>query len=181
MSQFKRQGIAITFTILAFITTLVIRIPIPATTGYFNIGDVFVILAGLWLGPVSGLFVGAIGPAIADAIGYPQFIPATIVVKALEGFVAGVIARKNASPVRAGIAAGSAALVMVAGYFAFEAFVYPAFGHIVPFFAVTNLGQALEEVLPNAFQGLIGASVGFGLWRAMPKPRRDNSSGESAS
>jgi uncharacterized membrane protein len=57
----------------------------------FNIGDVFVILAALWLGPRAGFLVGAIGPTMADAVGYPQFMVATFVIKGLEGLVVGYI------------------------------------------------------------------------------------------
>jgi uncharacterized membrane protein len=75
--SFATTGIVAALIALSAIATMVIRIPIPATTGYFNIGDVFVILAGLWFGPLGGFLVGALGPTIADAIGYPVFIPAT--------------------------------------------------------------------------------------------------------
>ena len=62
---------------------------IPATTGYFNAGDIFVILAGLWLGPIAGCTVGVLGPTATDAIGYPQFMLATAVTKGLEGLLVG--------------------------------------------------------------------------------------------
>ena len=88
---FATTGIVVVLIALSAIATMVIRIPIPATTGYFNIGDVFVVLAGLWLGPLGGMLVGGIGPTIADAIGFPIFIPATMVTKGLEGLVVGMI------------------------------------------------------------------------------------------
>lgn len=156
-------------TALAWVTTMVIRVPIPATTGYFNIGDVFVILAGLWLGPKSAFFVGAVGPTLADAIGYPQFIVATAIVKSTEGLVTGLIAK--AMPSRGWVAAACGAIVMVVGYFIFEGFIYPALATAIPFFAVTSFGAALVELPINAFQGFIGAAVAFGLWRLMPAPR----------
>lgn len=156
-------------TALAAVGTMVIRIPIPATTGYFNVGDVFVVLAGLWLGPVAGLIVGAIGPTVADAVGYPQFILATLVTKGLEGLVVGVIGGggKRTGIRRRVAAAASGGLVMVAGYFVFEAIIYPAIGKVVPFFAVTDLGAAVVEIGPNLIQAFIGASVGLALWKAV--------------
>jgi len=108
---------------LSAIATLVIRIPIPATTGYFNIGDVFVVLAGLWLGPLAGALVGGLGPTIADAIGFPIFIPATLVTKGMEGFLVGLIAsraRGSALKLRT-IAAFAGGLTVAVGYFVFEA------------------------------------------------------------
>jgi len=78
-------GIVAAFAALAFVGTMLIRIPIPVTGGYFNLGDTFVMAAALLYGPLVGALVGAIGPAAADAIGFPQFILATAVVKGLEG------------------------------------------------------------------------------------------------
>ncbi|MCG6909721.1 MAG: ECF transporter S component [Deltaproteobacteria bacterium] len=154
---------------LAAIATMVIRIPIPATTGYFNIGDVFVVLAGLWLGPLAGALVGGIGPTIADAIGFPVFIPATLVTKGLEGFLVGLIAsgaRGKTLTLRT-IAAFAGGFTVVVGYFAFEAYIYPAIGKSMPAFAVTDIGAAIVEIFPNAVQGVIGAVGGLALWKAL--------------
>lgn len=163
----KEIAVVTALAALACITTLVIRIPIPATGGYFNIGDVFVLFGALWLGPVHGMLIGAIGPTIADAIGYPQFILATFVVKGLEGLIAGLVAGRGSNLKRKAVAAYSGAAVMVVGYFIFEAVVYPVIGRSVPFFAVTNASAATLEIFPNVFQGVVGATVAFGLWRAV--------------
>ncbi|MBW2593227.1 MAG: ECF transporter S component [Deltaproteobacteria bacterium] len=154
---------------LSAIATLVIRIPIPATTGYFNIGDVFVVLAGLWLGPLAGALVGGLGPTIADAIGFPIFIPATLVTKGMEGFLVGVIASraKDSSLTLRTIAAFAGGLTIVVGYFMFEAYIYPAMGKSMPAFAVTDIGAAIVEVFPNTIQGVIGAVGGLALWKAL--------------
>jgi uncharacterized membrane protein len=154
---------------LSAIATMVIRIPIPATTGYFNIGDVFVVLAGLWLGPRAGVLVGGIGPAIADAIGFPVFIPATMVTKGLEGLLVGLIAaRADGTSLKwQTIAAFVGGLTIIAGYFVFEAFVYPALGRFMPAFAITDIGAAIVEVFPNTVQGIIGAAGGLALYKAL--------------
>ncbi len=163
-----RVGIIGVLTALAALGTILIRVPIPATTGYFNIGDIFVILAGLWLGPVAGLIVGGVGPTVADAIGFPQFILATAVTKGLEGLLVGLIAgRKSRSLARKIFAFGVGALTIVVGYFTFEAFVYPLLATKMPMFAVTDLDAALIEILPNSVQGVIAAVVGLSLWRAL--------------
>ena len=154
---------------LSAIATMVIRIPIPATTGYFNIGDVFVVLAGLWLGPLAGALVGGLGPTIADAIGFPVFIPATLLTKGLEGFLVGVIASraKGTSLNLRVIAAFVGGLTVVVGYFVFEAYIYPALGKSMPVFAVTDIGAAIVEAFPNTVQGIIGAVGGLALWKAL--------------
>jgi uncharacterized membrane protein len=161
-------GIVAALTALAALGTMIIRIPIPATTGYFNIGDAFVILAGLWLGPLAGLIVGAVGPTIADAIGYPQFILATMITKGLEGLLVGIIGgRRNVPPGRRVVAAAIGGITIIAGYFIFEAFIYPALGKMIPFFAVTDYGAALVEILPNAIQAIFAIIIGLGLWKAI--------------
>ena len=164
-----KTGLVAGLTGLAAVTTLVTRIPIPATTGYFNIGDVFVIFAGLWLGPVAGLIVGAVGPTFADLIGFPVFVPATLITKGLEGFVVGVIAGPTEGPsvARRMLAAAIGGIIIVVGYFIFEGIVYPKIGEFVPAFAITDIGAAAIEIIPNTAQALAGAIGGFALWRAV--------------
>jgi len=162
-----KTGLVTALTAVACLGTLFVRIPIPITTGYFNVGDVFVILAALWLGPTAGLIVGALGPAAADAIGYPQFILATAVTKGCEGLVVGLIAKGARSNSRRLVAATIGAAVMVAGYFVFEAFVYPVLARRIPFFDVTTMEGAISELLPNTIQGVIAVVVGLGLFRAI--------------
>jgi len=162
-------GFVAALTALAAVGTFVIRIPIPATTGYFNIGDVFVILAGLWFGPLAGLIVGAIGPTFADAIGYPQFILATLITKGLEGFLVGFIGggNKNFKMTRKYVGAIVGGITVVAGYFIFESFIYPFLGKYIPFFAVTDIGAAIVELLPNSVQAVIAIVAGLALWRTV--------------
>ena len=159
-------GIVAAFATLAFVGTTIIRIPIPATGGYFNLGDTFVMTAAVLYGPIVGLVVGAIGPALADAVGFPQFILATAVVKGLEGLVVGALAfsdRKKAVRVVLGLAAG--VFILVSGYYIFEAAIYPFIARWIPFFGVTDAKAALAEIIPNLLQGLISAVVAFGIWK----------------
>lgn len=166
--RLTRVGLTGALAALAAVGTMLIRVPIPATTGYFNIGDIFVILAGLWLGPWSGLAVGAIGPTLADAIGFPVFIPATMVTKGLEGFLVGLIGGPQTnSRARKVIAAVVGGATIVVGYFVFEAFVYPRLAVRVPAFAVTDLAAAIVETIPNTVQAVIGAVGALALWRAL--------------
>jgi len=164
-------GIIAAFASLAFVGTTVIRIPIPATGGYFNLGDTFVMVAGLLYGPVVGGLTGLIGPTLSDAIGYPQFILATAVVKFTEGAVVGLVGRKStgASSGRAVIGLLLGIVILVGGYFVFEAAIYPALGKTIPFFAVTDAKAALAEIIPNLLQGGISAVVAFGIWRVFSK------------
>jgi uncharacterized membrane protein len=160
-------GLMAAFATLAFVGTTVIRVPIPATGGYFNLGDTFVMVAALLYGPAVGAVVGAIGPAAADAIGFPQFILATAVVKGLEGFLVGLIGgRQTGGSTKAMVLALTVGIaVLVAGYFIFEAAIYPAMGKASPFFAVTDAKAALAEIFPNLLQGVISAVIAFGICR----------------
>ena len=101
VKQLINVGIIAAFATLSFIGTLVIRIPIPATGGYFNLGDTFVMIAALLYGPIIGAAVGFIGPALADAVGYPQFILATAIVKGLEGLLVGWIGGRSSRRIHA--------------------------------------------------------------------------------
>lgn len=168
-SRFAETAVIAALTALTAVTTLLVRVPIPATNGYFNIGDVFIILAGLWLGPRAGFIAGAFGSAIADAIGFPVYIPATFMIKGFEGWVTGMLAR-NASPtsvLRPAAAAFAGGICMVAGYYLFEAYIYPMVGLHVPMFNITDPGAAFIALFPNSIQGLSGVVGGLALWKAM--------------
>ena len=176
--DFRRTAVTAVLVALAFLGTMFIRIPIPATNGYFNVGDMFVILAGVWLGPWRGLLVGALGPAAADAIGFPQFILATAVTKGLEGFFVGLVA-KSVREQGIGISAIAGVIggaIMVAGYFVFEAVIYPWLGQSISFFNVTDLGAAIAELGPNSVQAVIGFVGGVALWRMLTGGRQTRGS-----
>ncbi|MCG6931354.1 MAG: ECF transporter S component [Desulfofustis sp.] len=161
-------GIIAAFSTLAFIGTLLIRIPIPVTGGYFNLGDTFVMAAALLYGPVVGGLVGLIGPAAADAVGFPQFILATAVVKAVEGALVGMIGWKGGgSTWRQIVALGVGVAVLVSGYYLFEAVIYPAIAQTIPFFGVTDAKAALAEIPPNLLQGGLSAVVAYGIYRVL--------------
>lgn len=75
------------FAALCCVGTLVLVITLPV--GYFNAGDVFVLLSGWCLGPLYGSIAAGVGSALADIIGgYPIYAPATFIIKAADAFVA---------------------------------------------------------------------------------------------
>ncbi|MBC2735785.1 MAG: ECF transporter S component [Desulfobacteraceae bacterium] len=169
MKQLVLVGVTAAFATLAFLGTTVIRIPIPASGGYFNLGDTFVMAAALLYGPLVGGLVGAIGPAMADALGFPQFILATAVVKGVEGILIGLIVGSRRRPWRAVIALAAGVLVLVGGYYLFEAYLYPLLARRIPFFGVTDAAAALAEVVPNLLQGGISAVIAFGIWKILAR------------
>lgn len=118
---------------LTTVATLIIRIPVPATQGYLNLGDSMVYISALLFGPVAGLLAGGIGSALADWIsGYGQFAPYTLVIKGIEGLLVGLIAwgllRRRPGANSAGVGAAVLAVLvggaeMVAGYYSVETFI----------------------------------------------------------
>ncbi len=140
---------------LTTVATMVIRIPVPATQGYINLGDSMVYISALLFGPVTGLLAGGIGSALADLLGgYGQFAPYTFVIKGLEGLIVGVVAWQAArGPVPTGLARAVGAVlvggaVMVLGYFLAEAYVMRI-----------GIQAASAEVPGNIFQVVGGLIV----------------------
>ena len=86
--------------------------------------------------------------------------------KGCEGGIVGLLgARRGSRRPRPVIALALGIVVLVAGYFIFEAFIYPLLGQAIPFFAVTDLKAAFAEIIPNLFQGIISAVIAFGICR----------------
>ncbi|MCP4762403.1 MAG: ECF transporter S component [archaeon] len=74
------------------IATMIVSLYIPATEGFFNIGEFAVYLTAILFGPYIGALSGGIGPMMADILlGYPHYAPGTLVIKGLEGFVVGYL------------------------------------------------------------------------------------------
>jgi uncharacterized membrane protein len=151
---------------LTFLTTYVTRIPGPVPPGYINFGDVVILLAALLIGRDQGMIAGAVGSAIADiAVGGFIFAPITLVVKGLEGYVAGLIAEQagfeKKSEVKniAALIAGS--LIMVAGYFLAELYILRIFDSSFGFAA------AYSELPLNLIQGGVSSVVAYVLFKAL--------------
>ena len=107
---------------LVTIMTLVIQIPYPGTSGYFNFGDTMVMLSGFLLGPIGGFFAGGVGSAVADVVGgYPHWAPFTFIIKGFEGMAVGYLSSRARKQVRLNkrdiIAVLVGAVIMLTGYF----------------------------------------------------------------
>ena len=77
-------------TAFVFITTSVIKIPIPFTNGYIHAGDTAIFLGGILLGPVHGAVAAGIGSAMADLLGgYAHWALPTLLITGLMGFIVG--------------------------------------------------------------------------------------------
>jgi len=83
-------------TALVTAATMVFSISVPQTRGFFNIGETMVYTSAFLFGPLVGSFSGGVGSMLADLLlGYPHYAPATLVIKACEGGVVGVLTRRR--------------------------------------------------------------------------------------
>lgn len=157
--KLKKIVTAALFTAIVALATFVIKIPSPVT-GYFNLGDCFVLLSGWLLGPVYGALAAGLGSALADILsGYIQYAPATFVIKALMAVIAYFIYkafsnRNFVSKLVGGIAAEA---IMVLGYFGFEA-------------VILEYGLAASgSILFNVLQGVVGLIAALAIAAATDK------------
>ena len=158
----RKVAMAGVITALIFVLTYLIRIPIPATEGYVNLGDAAILIASFILGPFAAI-PAAIGSALADLIaGYAHYIVPTAVIKGAMGGVAGLILKQQKTTPRRIIAFILAELIMVVGYFAFEA---------MPF--MYGVSAALVSVPFNALQGLTGILVALPISYVRILSKRD--------
>jgi uncharacterized membrane protein len=143
--------------------TFAVRIPIAPTRGYLNLGDVVIYFAAFTFGPVTALFAGGLGTALADIIsGYSQWAPISLVVHGLQGLVAGLIAGSAAARQGCSLnlrwlaAACAGTLLMCSGYLGGGAL-------------MVGFGAALVELPGNIIQNLAGILGAIPLTLAIRK------------
>lgn len=155
--------IAALFAAIICVATFVVKIPSPATNGYLNLGDCFVLLAGFLLNPLYAVLAAGIGSALADVLaGYAQYAPATFIIKALMALSVFIIIKafSNKFTIVSKLCSGFAAeAVMVLGYFGYEALVL---GYGV---------SAASGILPNVLQGAVGIITAFIIMKAITKSK----------
>ncbi|PWM15374.1 MAG: hypothetical protein DBX57_02890 [Clostridia bacterium] len=152
--------LAALFAALTYVATNIIRVPIPATDGYINLGDCVVLLGAFLLGPVYGAAAGGIGSALADILsGYAVFAPGTFVIKALIAVIAALImkalgSKTKAAPIVASIA-GEAWMLL--GYFLYES-IFLGYGL-----------AAAGSIGGNAIQAVAGVILAAALYAVLSK------------
>lgn len=149
----KKIALTAAMTALCAVATYAIAIPFPLGMGYFNLGDVIVLLSGWLLGPLYGGLAAGIGSMLADLfLGFTAYMPATFLIKggvSVAGWglylLCKKLIRKDKWDILPRLFSGIfAEMVMVGGYLFFEAI-------------CLGLGTgALASVLGNAAQALCG-------------------------
>lgn len=160
----KRNGVyvlAAVFTALVALLTMVFHIPVPATKGFINLGDTLIFTTALLLGKKIGFLAGGVGSALADLLlGYPQWAPFTLIIKGLEGFIAGLLGHQaflqKSDMKRPTLALVVAGLWMITGYFFVGGFMY-------------SFPAALVELPGNFFQAGVSTVIALPLSIAIRK------------
>jgi len=145
------------FAAAVLVATLIIRIPVPATSGYINLGDSMVFVSALLFGARIGGVAGGVGSALADILGgYGSWAPFTLIIKGVEGFVAGYIAKRGNNIPYSIVAVIVGGIIMVTGYFLVEVVLY-------------GFPAAIVELPGNIFQAASGLIIAVPLVTAIKK------------
>lgn len=151
----RQLTFAAMFIALTTVATMVISIPIPGTNGYVNIGDTFVLLSGLIFSHYFGALIGGVGSAMADIfLGYTIYAPITLIVKGIEGFIAGKLGKESKFSII--MAVICAVIWMPIGYFIFEALIF-------------NVPIAVGSLLANYVQGVVSGILALLLYPIIVK------------
>lgn len=158
----QRIVMAALLAALTCVATMIIKIPSPLK-GYLNLGDCVVLLAGWMLSPTYGFFAAGLGSALADTFsGYVTYVPATFVIKGLMALIAFYgfkLLHSKLGNISSRIISGIVAeVVMVAGYFIFEGFLY-------------GFGPSLVNIPANVIQGIAGLIIGTILVKVFEKSK----------
>lgn len=136
---------------LAIVTvcTMVFTAPIPGTQGYVNLGDTMIFTFAIILGKKKGALVGGLGAGLADILlGAVMYAPATLVIKALEGFACGLIYEKlkeKGSILATLMACLVGAFIMIVGYFGYDSILYGIEGAVAS--ALFNVVQGIGSMI----------------------------------
>ena len=158
----QRIVMAALLAALTCVATMIIKIPSPLK-GYLNLGDCVVLLAGWMLSPTYGFIAAGLGSALADTFsGYVTYVPATFVIKGLMALIAFYgfkLLHSKLGNISSRIISGIVAeVVMVAGYFIFEGFLY-------------GFGPSLVNIPANVIQGVAGLIIGTILVKVFEKSK----------
>lgn len=128
MTKTYKLVIAALMAALTCLATMIIQVP-SVTGGYIHLGDGFVLLSGIILGPIYGAAAAGLGSMLADLLsGYGVYAPATLIIKALAALAGSIIyyslsrsifqgKQKFVPVISAGIIGG---IIVTVGYLIFE-------------------------------------------------------------
>ncbi|MDD2481714.1 MAG: ECF transporter S component [Lutispora sp.] len=141
-------GLFMAFLVIA---TTIFRFPVPTFNLYFNLGESVIYLVALIFGGPAGAIIGGVGSALSDVLGgYPVWAPITLVIKGIEGFIVGILARKF-NPY---IAVAAGAIFMMIGYATAAGILY-------------GVGAVPVELAGDFVQVFIGGVIAIPLYKRL--------------
>lgn len=162
-SSTKSLCIKALLTALVCVSTMVVQIPVPATSGYVHLGDSIILIASILFGWQYGMIAGGLGSALADLLsGYVHWVPFTLIIKGIMGVLAGILASRKEE----GISIFSAQNLFAA----FAGIAWMVFGYFIGGGILKgSFVVSLTSVPSNIIQGLGGLIVYFVLAYALVK------------
>ena len=147
----NRLALAGLLAAVVVILTIVTYFPIPGVAGaYINLGDVGVYLCAFLLGSPWGALTAAVGSGLAALLlGSAIYAGPTFVIKGGMALVAALLISRWKKPFPAVLCAG---ILMPAGYFIFETFLYGA-------------ATAAMSLPLNGIQYVVGVLLGYAAIR----------------
>jgi len=146
----KELAMVALFMALVAVATMIVRVPIPQTNGYMNLGDSMVLLSGIFFGPGLGFMAGGIGSALADIFGgYYQWAPWTLFIKGMEALIMGLSVKY--------LKIGTQKVSLMVIVFFIVSTAWMVFGYYVTEVFMYDQKAALAEVPANILQA--GGSV----------------------
>lgn len=159
----RAREVATTAVGIALVTVMVIlvRIPVPATGGYWHTGAVAETFVAGAFGPIIGAVAAGVGAALADLIGgYASFAPLTLLAHGSTGLLVGLLGwRRGWIGMLSGWILGGFSQVAI--YFLGEAFVYQ--------YGVAGASAELPGNLAQVGLGIVGILLFWRVKRAYPE------------
>lgn len=163
----KQIAFTAMFAALILLATYVFKIPTP-TFGYVHVGDGFVLLAGIFLGPGLGALAAGIGSALSDLVGgYAIWVPGTFFIKFLTALIAAVLYRLLKKRVKRTKLAVSIPSVIISGIIGEIVMIFGYFLYNILIISLTNgsftgaglasaVTLSVTEIPFNIVQGAVG-------------------------
>lgn len=137
---------------LIFVFTFFIYFPVTSMGAYMNFGDCVIYSAAMLVGGPWAAAAAALGSALADlAHGYVAYVPATIIIKGLMGFLCAIL-MKNAKFPKYLLVCVLGGAIMVVGYGAFEMVFMGGWGYVS------------ATIVPNLIQWGVGVAGAAALY-----------------
>ncbi|MBP7176630.1 MAG: ECF transporter S component [Thermoclostridium sp.] len=132
-------------TALVILSTSFVKI--PAANGYIHLGDGFVFLSAIILGPFYGAFAAGVGSMAADILGgYAQWALPTLLIKSSMAMLMGLISRQKTKK-QTYISAGATVLIWTAFFITIKNALVNAVQ-----FSAEGLAQTVGDTAENIMQ-----------------------------